>query len=434
MPNNKNTEKWQEQFNADKGDAAKKIDTATNGTPVNTNVVNPEVNTDGASIVNEQGAQSATQAQQNSISVGQNTSLFQQQTAGESYVEEPDNLADIKRKHDEEYVRTHPGYRFDEQGNIVEDKTFFDALNLDRGRLRKERERQERIQRIKQLESGLAESAKLVSDMVSAGIGGNVYKRDKDTTSEDAAKEITRLKEQQIADDMAAKEADRKRREQWSADYWKSWSDRYNKSLHSKTNNQSQGYQSGVQSNEQVSNSSQLQTSHSTQATTYDEALKGNGLRGYSRRSYGLGGSGKQNLTYWPIKIVNGAHGEEYMSFVLDKEEKESLSKAIASSIDAAADSGNQAAIALRDKYYKKLKKEDKSATWDLDALVNNGALYQVPGVLNRYLDELTQMGIAHDVNGQQVPYTRRELYVMMTGDAQFANVPAGVNLGQSRL
>ena len=312
--------------------------------------------------------------------------------------------------------------------------SLYDVLQIDRDKLRGERDRQERIQRMRKLEHSLANSAMLVSDMISAGIGGNVWKRDKDKTNEEADKEIARLREQQIADDAAAKEKEKQERDKWSADLWKDLNDYRRDFIRRVSKNSSTGSNQSVQQGQQVSTSQQSGKSNTVQTTTYGDALKGEGLRGYSRRSYRLGGGGKQNLTYWPIKIVNGAYGEEYMSFALDKEEKEALSKAIASSINTAADSGNEAAVALRNKYLKKLKRNDKSATWDYDALINDGALYQVPGVLNRYLDELTQMGIAHDVNGQQVPYTRRELYQIMTGDTQFANVPQEVNFGQSRL
>lgn len=393
------------------------------------------VNTNGADITQQSGTRTQQNSVSNSTSVNTGSSVSSQQGRSESYAQEgvtPEQMAERAAA----YTKLHPGYTLNDKGEVVRDPnaSLYDVLQVDRDRMRDERDRQERIQRMRKLEHGLANSAMLISDMISAGIGGNVYKRDKDKTNEEADKEIARLREQQIADDIAAKEKERQERDKWSADLWKDLNDYRRDFIRRVSENSSTGSQQSVQSGQQFSQSQQSGKSNTVQTTTYDDALKGGGLRGYSRRSYGLGSSGKQDLTYWPMKIVNGAHGEEYMSFALDKEEKESLSKAIASSINTAADSGNQAAIALRDKYYKKLKRDDKSATWDYDALVNDGALYQVPGVLNRYLDELTQMGITHPVNGQNVPYTRRELYQMMTGDTQFTNIPAGVNLGQSRL
>lgn len=393
------------------------------------------VNANGADITQQSGTRSQQSSVSNSTSVNTGSSVSSQQGHTESYSMEG-MTPEQRAQYIADYTKLHPGYTLNDKGEVVRDPnaSLYDALQIDREKLRGERDRQERIQRMRKLEHGLANSAMLISDMISAGIGGNVYKRDKDKTNEEADKEIARLREQQIADDIAAKEKERQERDKWSADLWKDLNDYRRDFIRRVSENSSTGSQQSVQQGQQVSTSQQSSKSNTVQTTTYDDALKGKGLRGYSRRSYRLGGSGKQDLTYWPMKIVNGAHGEEYMSFALDKEEKESLSKAIASSINTAADSGNQAAIALRDKYYKKLKRNDKSATWDYDALVNDGALYQVPGVLNRYLDELTQMGITHPVNGQNVPYTRRELYQMMTGDTQFTNIPAGVNLGQSRL
>ena len=406
-------------------------DAQANQTNLGTNI-SGTVNTSGADVVKRSGTRSAQNSTSNTTSYNTGTSVSQNQGRSESYAQEG-MTPEQRAQYVAEYARMHPGYTIDDNGNVVRDPkaSLYDVLQVDREKLRGERERQEEILRKKQLAHGLANSAMLISDMISAGIGGNVYKRDKDKTNEEADKEIARLREQQIADDMAAKEKEKLDRDKWSANLWKDLND-YRRSLYRNVNEStSTGSNQSVQQGQQFNRSQQAGRSNTVQTVSYDDALKGGGLRGYSRRSYGFGGGGKQDLTYWPMKIVNGAHGEEYMSFALDKEEKESLSKAIASSINTAADSGNEAAKALRDKYFKKLKRNDKAATWDYDALVNDGALYQVPGVLNRYLDELTQMGITHPVNGQNVPYTRRELYAMMTGDTQFANVPKGVILNQ---
>lgn len=404
------------------------------------------VNTNDADITQRSGTRSQQSSVSNSTSVNTGTSVSSQQGRSESYSMEG-MTPEQRAQYIADYTKLHPGYTLSDKGEVVRDPnaSLYDILQVDRDNLRDERERQERIQRMRKLEHGLANSAMLISDMISAGIGGNVYKRDKDKTNEEADKEIARLREQQIAEDMAAKEKEKQERDKWSADLWRDL-DNYRRSLYRNVSeNSSTGSQQSVQQGQQFQTSQQSGKSNEVQTTTYNDALKGGGLRGYSRRSYGLGGGGKQDLTYWPMKIVNGAHGEEYISFALDPEEKESLKYAIAASIKTAADSGNQAAGALRDKYYtpgtpaqpangNRAAVQAKPAVWDYDALINDGALYQVPGVLNRYLDELTQMGMSHPVNGVNTPYTRRELYAMMTGDTQFANIPAGVNLGQSRL
>lgn len=89
------------------------------------------------------------------------------------------------------------------------DPTLFDALKVNRDNLKAERERQEKINRNRQLGAAIAETARLVSDMGWGAAGGNVYRREKDTTATDAMNENKRLREQQIADDIAAQEKDR---------------------------------------------------------------------------------------------------------------------------------------------------------------------------------------------------------------------------------
>lgn len=401
----------------------------------------PAISTANANQTTKGKTTSVQQSSGSSVSVGEQSGTSTSEQSGSSRSESQMQLTpeaqQAEREARDAYMQSH-GYVKAPDGTWKLNQTLFDALNIPREDLRKERERQQKENRMKQLVSGLYHGGALLSDMISAGVGGNVWKREKDDTAEKAAAENKQLRTLQLAEDAAFAEKLRKDMQN-TLDKAQQQADQQRRELMKTVSTQTHENKGKQESNssstqQSVQNSTSVGTQQSVQGTTYSDALKGGGLRGYSRRSYGYGGGGKQDLTYWPIKIVNGAHGEEYVSFALDKEEKESLSKAIASSINTAADSGNQAAIALRDKYFKKLKRNDKSATWDYNALVNDGALYQVPGVLNRYLDELTQMGITHPVNGQNVPYTRRELYAMMTGDTQFANIPAGVNLGQSRL
>ena len=62
--------------------------------------------------------------------------------------------------------------------------------------------------------------------------------------------------------------------------------------------------------------------------------------------------------------------------------------------------------------------------------------------MLNRYLDELERIGLSHSVNGADKPYSRAELYEMITGDTPavrlneagqqeiyYPNLPDGVEL-----
>jgi hypothetical protein len=283
---------------------------------------------------------------------------------------------------------------------------------------------------MRKLEAGLANSAMLVSDMISAGIGGNVYKRDKDTTASEANKEIARLREAQIAEDMAAKAQEQAARDKWSADYWKEWTERRKQLLHNVSEQSSEGSQQHQNTHEQVTNNSQRNTSKTTSATTYSDAMKGKGLRGHSS-SVSTGSKQDGKTDYIPIRVLNGPHGYSYVSFAVSEKEKNALALAIASSVRDAAAAGDENAKML-EKVYFKSKKTGEKQQWDLDGLVNDGALYKVPGVLNRYLDELEKMGLSSNEGGVEIPYTREELYVMMTGDSNFERVPRGVILNTS--
>lgn len=379
------------------------------------------------------GTRSVQSGTSSGTSVQSGTSVSNQQGRSESYVQDnytPEEQAEFNKR----YVAAHPGYMLNDKGEIVRDPkaALFDVLKVERDRLRDERERQEKIQRNRKIASGLANSAMLISDMIAAGIGGNVYKRDKDNTGKEADKEIARLREAQIADDMAAKEKEKQELDKWLADYWKEFNDwRREKQKHISENSSTGNHQS-IQTGQHVNNSYQQSASNSEQVTTYSAALKGGGSRGSSAGA--RRGSGKSKTDYIPIRVLNGPHGYSYISFEVDPKEKEALSRAVASSVRDAKYAGDTNAEMLMKTYYKKKNKNDKEASWDYDGLINDGALYQVPGVLNRYLDELTRMGMSHNEGGVDIPYTRRELYIMMTGDSAFLRVPAGVNLGQSRI
>ena len=75
---------------------------------------------------------------------------------------------------------------------------------------------------------------------------------------------------------------------------------------------------------------------------------------------------------------------------------------------------------------------------------MNDASLYKVPGVLNKYLDELELMGMTYPdpKTNQDKAYSREQLYEMMTGDVAtkrvnangqeewyYPNLPQGVTL-----
>lgn len=79
--------------------------------------------------------------------------------------------------------------------------------------MRESAEEAERRARLKKTASGLYQSLATISDIISGAAGGNVYKREKDTTIADAEKDVQQRKDALLAAEMEAKEQDRKRLE-----------------------------------------------------------------------------------------------------------------------------------------------------------------------------------------------------------------------------
>jgi hypothetical protein len=99
------------------------------------------------------------------------------------------------------------GFEREESGKLKDtNSTISDLIDM-----RKYTEESERINRAKALNAGLFNAFATIGDMISAGVGGNVYKRDKDTTAADAAKDTDAKKKALIDAEKAAKDKDRQR-------------------------------------------------------------------------------------------------------------------------------------------------------------------------------------------------------------------------------
>lgn len=383
---------------------------------------------------------SVQQSSGSSVSVGnqsgKSTSEQRGSSRSESQMQLTPEAQQAEREARDAYMQSH-GYVPDGKGGWKLNQTLFDALNIPREDLRKERERQQKENRMKQLVSGLYHGGALLSDMISAGVGGNVWKREKDDTAEKAAAENKQLRTLQLAEDAAFAEKQRKDMQD-TLDKAQQQADQRRRELMKTVNtqtHQSKGEQkSESQSTQQsVQNSTSVGTQTSVQGTTYSDALKGGGLVGRSRRRYGAGGSSK-DVDYIPVRLVNTAKGQEYVTFEVDKAEKAALAGAVAASIQEAAANGDANARRLWSLYFtpgSKGKRGSKPTPdkWNYDGLMNDASLYQVPGVLNKYLDELEAIGMTYTdpKTKQAVKYSRGQLYDMMTGDAARKNVPAGV-------
>lgn len=370
---------------------------------------------------------SVQQSSDSSVSVGNQSGTSTSEQSGSSRSESQMQLTPEAQRAEREardaYMHSH-GYVKAPDGTWKLNQTLFDALNIPRENLRKERERQQKENRMKQLVTGLYHGGALLSDMISAGVGGNVWKREKDDTAEKAAAENKQLRTLQLAEDAAFAEKQRKDMQD-TLDKAQQQADQRRRELMktvSTQTHQSKGEQkSESQSTQQsVQNSTSVGTQTSVQGTTYSDALNGGSVAGRSRRRYSYGGGGSsKDVDYIPIRLMNAANGQEYISFEVDKAEKAALAGAVAASIQQAAANGDSNARALLNKYYTKKKSSDKTPSWDSDGLVNDAALYQVPGVLNRYLDELVSLGMTYidPKTKKEVPYSREQLYEMMTGD-----------------
>jgi hypothetical protein len=87
---------------------------------------------------------------------------------------------------------------------VMNDSSLGSVLNM-----QKHNQDVERVNRAKALNAGLFNAISTIGDMISAGTGGNVYKREKNTIAEDAAKDTIERRDAAVAAEAAAKEKDR---------------------------------------------------------------------------------------------------------------------------------------------------------------------------------------------------------------------------------
>lgn len=87
---------------------------------------------------------------------------------------------------------------------VLNDSSLGSVLNMQR-----HNQEVERVNRAKALNAGLFNAISTVGDMISAGTGGNVYKREKNTIAEDAAKDTIARRDAAVAAEAAAKDKDR---------------------------------------------------------------------------------------------------------------------------------------------------------------------------------------------------------------------------------
>lgn len=234
-------------------------------------------------------------------SAGSNVN-YSTQTGSSKSVSQKEVSPDVQAAADKAYAEAmaEKGYVPDGKGGWVLNHTLYDALNIPREDLRKERERQQRQNRMKEIAAGIYHTGALLSDMISAGVGGNVWKREKDDTASKAVADNNQLRSLQLAEDIAFADKQRKdkeealneankRRDQYIRDFAKTVSDQ---------THENSGFQQGYSNNVTVGE----QTSE--QNSKYSQDMK-NRSRGYG--SYGgRRGSGSGETKILKVQLKNG--------------------------------------------------------------------------------------------------------------------------------
>lgn len=341
-------------------------------------------------------------------------------------------IADPRYK---EYMKARD-YVPDGKGGWEREPSLADALTADRSKIRENREKEEKYNRLRQIEDALYKSGALISDIISAVHPyGTVRQREDTGIGKKATEENRALRAQQLQDDAANAEKDRKDKQEAMT------------GANQIMNNTFDAYTQFLAPNKQDS------TMHndSAAATSSTEATKGTTPTdgGGSRSSSGGGGGGSRSngggtIALRVSKDASGK-GERNIEFIYD-DDKEALSKNIWNEVNDALKLGDnarptkaqqdlvnalkEAGICPKIEYHKgwggkyELRnpefakgmdgKETKSA---LDILTSKAIRYSAVA-LNAALDAMergTTDGVAYQ-HADGTPCDRYELYKMLTG------------------
>lgn len=353
------------------------------------------------------------------VSLNKGTNVSSQHGHSESYVKDnytPEELSDFNKG----YLPLHDRFTFNDKGEVVRNpnSTFYEAIGVDRKRLKEERERQEKKQKYIKLNDAFKKSLFLFNDMLGSALGANVVKREKDTVAADADKEIARLREEQIADDMADKMQDIQDQEKWSADYWKAFNDwRKEKQKHI-SDNSSTGSQQSVQQGQQFSQSQQsgksntVQTSKST--PEYLAATHKGGLTVDKNGNLIFGGGGGGKGTAVANVRVTTANGEELQQIYLPDYAREELVNTAHTLLQEAINTDEISADDLKGFYTPERKSIGKHepAKWNDDNLLSSEIVLRQPRILNTFINKIIEQG--YEINGK--PISRADAYMLITG------------------
>ena len=110
---------------------------------------------------------------------------------------------ELRQYYEQQKKELQDAYHIIPETGDVDQKTLFGALGVNPELMRKNREEEMRRNRMKQKAAALYNSGALISDILSAGIGGNVWKREKDSTAKEAHQANLMLEREQAAEDAA---------------------------------------------------------------------------------------------------------------------------------------------------------------------------------------------------------------------------------------
>lgn len=310
-----------------------------------------------------------------SSQTGTSTSNQSSESSSTSYREiTPEAQAAGQAAHDE--YMTQQGYVKDPNGNWVLNKTLFDVLNIPREKMRKERERQEKHNRMKQLAAGIYHGAELLTDSISLGTGGRVWKRDKDDTASKAADENKQLRTLQLAEDAAF--ADKQRKDLQNAlDRAQQIGEQRTRDLMRTVSNQnsnSRGTQTSTSNSihRQAQSNTIVGTQTSKQGTFFNDDFVN---RRYGRL-YGSGGGGAGK--YKTVKIpYTGSDGVQH-SYDIDIPEAhyEAMGRYISSTINQLRKSGKNVDAVLKAAGITPQKSGKEKGTYNTDDILAGGIIF----------------------------------------------------------
>lgn len=323
------------------------------------------------------------------------------------------------------------GYDYNPQTGEMKQGTVFDALNIDRAKIRDAREKQQKLNRWKQIESALFNSGAILSDMISAGVGGNVWRREKDTTAQDAAKDMERLRELQAAEDAAAAMQERQDRVNAFNAAQTARNQEYERLKQTvsgtKQSGESKTKHSGKSTTDGTTTGNTTSTTDQTQGTAYSDQYWASKNKGgytiddegnivFGAGSGGRGGSGNGTAS---LQVrIRGKNGEEVKEIKIAKSDKEELVNTAHSLLQEAMNRGEISVDDLKGIYTPANTLKGKDASWDDKVILSSKVVLNQPRILNKFIDKL--VGSGYTIDGNKI--TRAQAYEMITGVSPYGN------------